>query len=160
MPLAYTELHHLAWWRRDHGPTNQHNCAPYCSYHHHDIHRLAITVTRRADGSLEHRYPDGRRYGAPPDDGDQGRSLPSAQAAPAERDGSGGAGDGLPSAAPCLAEPDRPGQEVRTLASAVPASTRDQGPPLAAGRSMPSPAPADAGRGEDPPADLLALLSA
>ena len=64
MPLAYTELHHLRWWTRDGGPTDLANCAAYCSFHHHEIHRLGIVVTRLADGTLEHRHPDGRPYGA------------------------------------------------------------------------------------------------
>ena len=66
MPLAYTELHHLRWWHQHGGRTDIANCLPYCSYHHHEIHRLGITVTRRADGAVEHRYPDGRRYGGAP----------------------------------------------------------------------------------------------
>ena len=79
MPLAYCQLHHIAWWQRDGGQTNQANCAAYCSYHHHQIHRLGIVVTRRANGTLEHRHPDGRSYGAStgrPADDDIGR-LPA-----------------------------------------------------------------------------------
>jgi hypothetical protein len=69
MPLAYCQLHHIAWWQRDGGLTNLANCAAYCSFHHHEIHRLGIVVTRRADGTLEHHHPDGRPYGgAPPGD--------------------------------------------------------------------------------------------
>jgi hypothetical protein len=160
MPLAYTELHHLTWWLRDHGPTNQHNCAPYCSFHHHEIHRLAIAVTRQADGTLEHRHPDGTRYGAPPDDGAQGRSLPTDQAVPAERDGPSRADRGLPSSAPQRLTGHEWPREDHSLDSVAPANTRDCGPPLAAGRAMPSSAPADAGGGEDSPPDLLTLLSA
>jgi hypothetical protein len=66
MPLAYCELHHITWWRRDNGPTDITNCAPYCAFHHHEIHRLGILVTRRSDGTLEHRHPDGRTYGGAP----------------------------------------------------------------------------------------------
>jgi hypothetical protein len=66
MPLRYTELHHLAWWDRDGGRTDLDNCAAYCSFHHHEIHRLDIRVTRLADGTLEHRHPDGRLYGGAP----------------------------------------------------------------------------------------------
>lgn len=63
MPLRYAELHHMAWWDRDGGPTDLANCAPECSFHHHEIHRLDIRVRRRADGTYEHRWPDGRLYG-------------------------------------------------------------------------------------------------
>jgi len=78
MPLGFTELHHMTWWGRDHGPTDPAHCAPECSFHHHEIHRLDLRITRRADGSFEHRHPDGRRYGGapPPDaDGPPGRLL-------------------------------------------------------------------------------------
>ncbi len=66
MPLAYTELHHVAWWYQHHGRTDVANCLPYCSFHHHEIHRKDIVVNRLPDGRLEHRYPDGRLYGGTP----------------------------------------------------------------------------------------------
>jgi hypothetical protein len=66
LPLAYTELHHIRWWDRDGGATDLEGCAPECSYHHHQIHRLDLRVARRPDGSYEHRYPDGRLYGSAP----------------------------------------------------------------------------------------------
>jgi hypothetical protein len=66
MPLTYTELHHMSWWDRDGGPTSPANCAPECSFHHHEVHRLDIRVSRRADGTFDHRHPDGRRYGGAP----------------------------------------------------------------------------------------------
>ncbi len=72
MPLAYCQLHHITWWQRDGGRTNQANCAAYCSYHHHEIHRLGIQITRQADGSLHHHHPDGRVYGAAPSDAEVG----------------------------------------------------------------------------------------
>ncbi len=64
MPLAYCELHHVAWWYEHGGPTDIANCLPYCSFHHHELHRHGIVIDRRPDGRVEHRYPDGRRYGA------------------------------------------------------------------------------------------------
>ncbi|WP_291752684.1 DUF222 domain-containing protein [Cellulomonas sp. 73-92] len=68
MPLADTELHHVAWWYEHGGRTDLANCLPYCSFHHHEIHRKGIVVNRLPDGRVEHRYPDGRVYGeAPPD---------------------------------------------------------------------------------------------
>jgi len=92
MPLAYTELHHIRWWDRDGGATDLDGCAPECSYHHHQIHRLDLRVARRPDGSYEHRYPDGRLYGAAP---------PCAEAPP---------GPGEPVRPD---EPVRPGEPVR-----------------------------------------------
>ena len=68
MPLAYCELHHIAWWYEHHGNTDQDNCLPYCSFHHHEIHRKAIVISRLPDGRIAHRYPDGRPYGGAPRD--------------------------------------------------------------------------------------------
>jgi len=66
IPLRYTELHHMTWWKRGNGGTDLANCAPACAFHHEEIHRNDIRVTRRPDGSYEHRWPDGRIYGGPP----------------------------------------------------------------------------------------------
>ena len=63
MPIAFTELHHMRWWEGQNGRTDLANCAAECTFHHHEIHRLGITVTRRPDGTYEHRLPDGRLYG-------------------------------------------------------------------------------------------------
>lgn len=68
MPLAYCELHHIRWWDRDGGRTDLANCAAYCSFHHHEIHRRDLRITRNTDGSIDHHYPDGRPYGAPTGD--------------------------------------------------------------------------------------------
>ncbi len=82
MPLAYCELHHLVWWNRDGGRTDLANCAPYCSFHHHEIHRLGIVAVRRPDGTLTHRHPDGRPYGgAPPGVLDEDLEGPPGRAA-------------------------------------------------------------------------------
>ncbi len=80
MPLAYCELHHIAWWYQHEGLTNLANCAAYCSYHHHEIHRLGILITRQADGSLRHHHPDGRTYGGtPPGDNAAPTETPPSQ---------------------------------------------------------------------------------
>ncbi len=71
MPLRYTELHHIRWWLQHHGRTDLTNCAPECVFHHGEIHRLGLTITRRPDGTYAHHYPDGRPYGGtPPPDGE------------------------------------------------------------------------------------------
>lgn len=62
IPLRYTELHHMHWWEHA-GPTDYANLAPECSFHHHEIHRLNLTVSKNPDGTYEHRHPDGRLYG-------------------------------------------------------------------------------------------------
>ena len=77
MPLAYTELHHLHWWDRDQGRTDLDNCVAYCAYHHHQIHRLDIRITRHPDGTCDHHHPDGRPYpGTPPGTGPLGTTDP------------------------------------------------------------------------------------
>ncbi len=79
MPLRYTQLHHMDWWYRDDGPTTMANCAPECGFHHDEIHKHDIRVTRRPDGVFEHRWPDGRLYGGSPDEGgppDEGGGPP------------------------------------------------------------------------------------
>lgn len=129
MPLRYTELHHMRWWRQHGGRTDRANLAPECSFHHHEIHRLAISVTRRDDGTYEHRYPDGRLYGGPP---------PAAV-----------------SGAPCGAAPPVPPALVASVPSPVPpavlstvARAMSSGEPSA----VPSPVPSSGSSGESPTA--------
>lgn len=140
MPLAYCELHHVAWWYEHDGPTDIANCLPYCSFHHHELHRHGIVVARRPDGRVEHRYPDGRPYGGAPPEA-------ASDVTPDEHPGAAGA----------------PGRAARSSGSSADGSSA--GEPLVARTSRGEPAegppsPSPAGRSGDPPADLLALLSA
>jgi hypothetical protein len=92
MPLAYTELHHIAWWHEHQGETDMANCLPYCSFHHHEIHRKGILVTRLPDGRIQHQHPDGRPYGdAPPSGGPPPATSPAQ--APTDRPARTPAGD-------------------------------------------------------------------
>jgi hypothetical protein len=136
MPLAYTELHHLRWWHEQGGATDIANCLPYCSFHHHEIHRLGIEVVRRADGTVEHRYPDGRPYGADPRGTASGKDQRGTVSC-AEGRGLGSA-DGHGSA------PVRPRAGISPVAAGVTASEAR--------------APAGSA-GNDPPPDLLDLLT-
>lgn len=45
-PTRWCEVHHLVWWDRDRGTTSVEDGALACSYHHHEIHRLDLTITR------------------------------------------------------------------------------------------------------------------
>lgn len=89
MPLRYCELHHMRWWDRDGGSTDQANCAPECRFHHQFVHDHDISVTRLPDGVYEHRDRWGRLIGrggspgAPPDGEPPGRGgeLPGKQSA-------------------------------------------------------------------------------
>ena len=46
LPARYCDVHHLLWWGRDHGPTSVDNGALACDFHHHEIHRRDLTITR------------------------------------------------------------------------------------------------------------------
>jgi hypothetical protein len=133
MPLAYTELHHLQWWYEHEGRTDLENCLPYCSFHHHEIHRLGILITRRADGSVEHRHPDGRPYGdAPP-----GAAVSA---------GTRGAGSG-----PHPAGPSAPGASAPGASAPGPSAPGPSAPgPSAPGPSAPGPVVALDDGGADP----------
>jgi hypothetical protein len=37
-PPSHAEAHHIAWWERDHGPTDLSNGIMLCSHHHHRVH--------------------------------------------------------------------------------------------------------------------------
>ncbi|WP_407344517.1 DUF222 domain-containing protein [Pengzhenrongella phosphoraccumulans] len=42
----WCHIHHLAWWQRDNGATSVENGALLCNFHHHEVHRLDLTLTR------------------------------------------------------------------------------------------------------------------
>lgn len=58
-PPQLGEVHHVAWWVRDSGPTAVRNGVLLCWYHHDVVHRENLTVTRH-DGRWEFRRKDGR----------------------------------------------------------------------------------------------------
>lgn len=45
-PARYCEIHHLDWWERDGGRTAVHRGVLLCAFHHHEVHRRDLTVTR------------------------------------------------------------------------------------------------------------------
>lgn len=47
-PARWCQVHHLVWWDRDDGRTAVLDGALACSFHHHEIHRLDLTITRYA----------------------------------------------------------------------------------------------------------------
>ena len=152
MPLAYCELHHLRWWDRDGGLTNLANCAAYCSFHHHEIHRRDIQVTRRPDGSFEHRHPDGRHYGG---------VAPGSEVTPTAE----ARGTAMPAAGPSGGAPSpiaSHGGVTPTVGSggrAMPAIESD-GRTVSGAEGALATGPVRTRRAdEEPPGDLLALLT-
>lgn len=58
-PPQLGEVHHVAWWVRDSGPTAVRNGVLLCWYHHDVVHRENLAIRRR-DGRWEFRRPDGQ----------------------------------------------------------------------------------------------------
>ncbi|UYM07833.1 HNH endonuclease signature motif containing protein [Solicola gregarius] len=46
--LTHLEIHHVAWWGRDHGNTDLENLIGICSRCHHLVHQNRLTI--RPDG--------------------------------------------------------------------------------------------------------------
>jgi hypothetical protein len=57
----WCHIHHVLWWERDTGPTSVDNGVLLCSFHHHEVHRRDLTITRAP------RPGRANRSGAPPD---------------------------------------------------------------------------------------------
>ncbi|MEO8908262.1 MAG: HNH endonuclease signature motif containing protein, partial [Microbacteriaceae bacterium] len=50
LDIAYTEAHHIAWWKRDDGPSDLSNGVMLCPPCHTRIHNDGWMVTIRSDG--------------------------------------------------------------------------------------------------------------
>jgi hypothetical protein len=53
------DIHHVAWWGRDDGPTDIDNLLPVCERHHHLIHEGGWTLTIAPDRTATWTRPDG-----------------------------------------------------------------------------------------------------
>lgn len=85
-PARWCEVHHIKWWDRDGGETSVEDGVLLCSFHHHEVHRMSLAITRAGpadapeatagNGLSRVAYvftaPDGRRIapapGRPPDE--------------------------------------------------------------------------------------------
>lgn len=59
VPFSQTRAHHVAWWTRDHGPTEIDNLLPLCERCHHLVHEGSWTVTMTPDRVATWTRPDG-----------------------------------------------------------------------------------------------------
>jgi len=88
MPARFCEVHHLDWWDDDYGHTDTRRGVLVCPFHHHELHRHHLDLTRVLDPDEQ---PDTARPPGPdlhgtalPTDGDppgldlQGTALPAA----------------------------------------------------------------------------------
>jgi hypothetical protein len=119
MPARYCHIHHLDWWGRDHGGTSVDRGVLACNFHHHEIHRRDLVITRIGAG-----HSPGTRTG-------RGTTPPPGTGAGA------GAGAGVSAnhtiALATYEFHDRAGHEIR--------ETRGDPPPPDRPRATPRPGP-------------------
>ena len=58
-PAGWLQIHHIAEWERDGGPTDLENGVPLCSCHHHCVHEGGFSIERGIAGELSFVRPDG-----------------------------------------------------------------------------------------------------
>jgi hypothetical protein len=65
-PASWTDVHHVNWWDRDHGPTDIDNLCLLCTRHHTLLHQPGWHAKLTPEQTLEITTPTGRVLTAPP----------------------------------------------------------------------------------------------
>jgi hypothetical protein len=63
---ALLHIHHIRWWTRDHGLTEESNLVALCPFHHRLVHEGGWEIQGNPIGPLTFTAPDGRRITAGP----------------------------------------------------------------------------------------------
>jgi Domain of unknown function (DUF222) len=65
-PVSWTQVHHIEFWTRDHGPTDIDNLCLVCTTHHDLLHKPGWHAKLTSEQTLHVTTPDGRVLRAPP----------------------------------------------------------------------------------------------
>jgi hypothetical protein len=65
-PVSWTQVHHIEFWTRDHGPTDIDNLCLVCTTHHDLLHKPGWHAKLTPEQTLHVTTPNGRVLRAPP----------------------------------------------------------------------------------------------
>ena len=65
-PASWCHLHHVEWWHRDKGPTDEGNLVLLCARHHGRLHRKGWSAKLKRDGTLVVTTPGGDTWTTSP----------------------------------------------------------------------------------------------
>jgi hypothetical protein len=65
-PASWCHLHHVEWWHRDKGQTNDGNLVLLCARHHGRLHRKGWSAKLKRDGTLVVTNPSGETWTTSP----------------------------------------------------------------------------------------------